>query len=52
AGSGMVYLAGKQSHKMSNDQMVDHIVEQVEARAAQIEAAEKQAADAEATAAE
>ena len=38
AGSGMVYLAGKQSHKMSNDQMVDHIVEQVEIRAAQIEA--------------
>ncbi len=39
AGSGMVYLAGKQSHKMSNDQMVDHIVEQVEAKAAEIEAA-------------
>lgn len=38
AGSGMVYLAGKQSHKMSNDQMVDHIVEQVEKRAAEIEA--------------
>ncbi len=38
AGSGMVYLAGKQSHKMTNDQMVDHIVEQVEARAALIEA--------------
>jgi (E)-4-hydroxy-3-methylbut-2-enyl-diphosphate synthase len=38
AGSGMVYLAGKQSHKMSNDEMVDHIVEQVEAKAAQIEA--------------
>jgi len=37
AGSGMVYLAGKQSHKMSNDQMVDHIVEQVEKRAAEIE---------------
>ena len=33
AGSGMVYLAGKQSHKMSNDQMIDHIVEQVEQRA-------------------
>ena len=29
-GSGMVYLAGKASHKMSNDQMVDHIVEEVE----------------------
>ena len=38
AGSGMVYLAGKASHKMSNDQMVDHIVEEVEKRAAQIEA--------------
>jgi (E)-4-hydroxy-3-methylbut-2-enyl-diphosphate synthase len=35
AGSGMVYLAGKQSHKMNNEQMVDHIVEQVEARATQ-----------------
>ncbi|MEL6168770.1 MAG: flavodoxin-dependent (E)-4-hydroxy-3-methylbut-2-enyl-diphosphate synthase [Pseudomonadota bacterium] len=39
AGSGMVYLAGKQSHKMSNDEMVDHIVEQVEAKAAQLDAA-------------
>ena len=39
AGSGMVYLAGKQSHKLSNDQMVDHIVEQVEKKAAQIDAA-------------
>ena len=38
AGSGMVYLAGKQSHKMSNDRMIDHIVEQVEKRAAQIDA--------------
>ena len=38
AGSGMVYLAGKTSHKMSNDKMVDHIVEQVEKRAAEIEA--------------
>ena len=34
----MVYLAGKQSHKLSNDQMVDHIVEQVEKRASVIEA--------------
>ncbi|MFV2052533.1 flavodoxin-dependent (E)-4-hydroxy-3-methylbut-2-enyl-diphosphate synthase [Aliiroseovarius sp. YM-037] len=40
AGSGMVYLAGKQSHKLSNEQMVDHIVEQVEKRAAEIDAAE------------
>ena len=40
AGAGMVYLAGKQSHKLSNDQMIDHIVEQVEKRAAEIEASE------------
>ena len=45
AGSGMVYLAGKQSHKLGNDQMIEHIVEQVEARAEAIEA-EKKAASA------
>jgi len=39
AGSGMVYLAGKQDHKMDNAGMVDHIVELVEKRAAEIEAA-------------
>jgi (E)-4-hydroxy-3-methylbut-2-enyl-diphosphate synthase len=33
SGSGMVYLAGKQSHKLGNDQMIEHIVEQVETRA-------------------
>ncbi len=38
AGSGMVYLAGKQSHKLSNDEMIDHIVEQVEKKAAELEA--------------
>ncbi len=38
AGSGMVYVAGKQSHKMSNDQMIDHIVELVEQHAARLEA--------------
>ena len=38
AGSGMVYLAGKQSHKQSNDDMVEHIVEQVEKKAAELEA--------------
>jgi (E)-4-hydroxy-3-methylbut-2-enyl-diphosphate synthase len=38
AGSGMVYVAGKQSHKLSNAQMIDHIVELVEDRARQIEA--------------
>jgi len=46
AGSGMVYLAGKQSHKLGNDKMVDHIVELVEKKAAEIEAAaEKEAAE-------
>ncbi|GGO52857.1 4-hydroxy-3-methylbut-2-en-1-yl diphosphate synthase [Roseovarius pacificus] len=40
AGSGMVYLAGKASHKMTNEEMIDHIVEQVERRAAEIEAEE------------
>ena len=41
AGSGMVYLAGKQAHKLGNDKMVDHIVELVEAKASAIEAAEQ-----------
>ena len=39
AGSGMVYLAGRQSHKLSNDQMIEHIVEQVEKKAAEIDLA-------------
>ncbi|GAB1380431.1 flavodoxin-dependent (E)-4-hydroxy-3-methylbut-2-enyl-diphosphate synthase [Pararhodobacter aggregans] len=39
AGSGMVYMAGKQDHKLSNERMVDHIVELVEKRAAEIDAA-------------
>ncbi|WP_370401273.1 flavodoxin-dependent (E)-4-hydroxy-3-methylbut-2-enyl-diphosphate synthase [Sulfitobacter sp. JB4-11] len=39
AGSGMVYLAGKQSHKQDNASMIDHIVEQVEKKAAELEAA-------------
>ncbi|NAZ35334.1 flavodoxin-dependent (E)-4-hydroxy-3-methylbut-2-enyl-diphosphate synthase [Rubellimicrobium sp. CFH 75288] len=38
AGHGMVYVAGRQSHRMDNDAMVDHIVELVERRAAEIEA--------------
>ncbi len=37
-GAGMVYVAGKPDHKMDNDAMVDHIVELVERKAAQIEA--------------
>jgi (E)-4-hydroxy-3-methylbut-2-enyl-diphosphate synthase len=38
AGHGMVYLAGKQAHKLDNASMVDHIVDLVEKRAAEIEA--------------
>jgi (E)-4-hydroxy-3-methylbut-2-enyl-diphosphate synthase len=38
-GAGMVYLAGRPDHKMDNDKMVDHIVELVEAKAAELEAA-------------
>ena len=37
AGSGMVYLMGQRSHKMSNDEMIEHIVEQVEERAENIQ---------------
>jgi (E)-4-hydroxy-3-methylbut-2-enyl-diphosphate synthase len=44
-GSGMVYVAGRQDHKLDNEGMVDHIVGLVEARAAQIEA-EKAATEA------
>ncbi len=40
AGSGMVYMAGKQDHKLDNDKMVDHIVGLVETRAAEIDAQE------------
>jgi (E)-4-hydroxy-3-methylbut-2-enyl-diphosphate synthase len=38
AGSGMVYVAGRTDHKMDNAHMVDHIVELMEAKAAEIEA--------------
>ena len=38
AGSGMVYVAGKQDHKLDNEKMVDHIVGLVEKRASEIEA--------------
>ena len=44
AGSGMVYLAGRQSHKMTNEQMIDHIVRLVEERAEKIEAEATQTA--------
>ncbi|MES2861121.1 MAG: 4-hydroxy-3-methylbut-2-en-1-yl diphosphate synthase, partial [Pseudomonadota bacterium] len=39
AGSGMVYLNGKIAHKLANEGMVDHIVEMVEAKAAELNAA-------------
>ncbi|NHK27753.1 flavodoxin-dependent (E)-4-hydroxy-3-methylbut-2-enyl-diphosphate synthase [Parvularcula flava] len=39
AQSGMVYLAGLPDHKMSNDKMIDHLVELVEKKAEEIEAA-------------
>jgi (E)-4-hydroxy-3-methylbut-2-enyl-diphosphate synthase len=38
-GSGMIYMAGKPDHKMDNDHMVDHIVELVEQRAAELKSA-------------
>ncbi|ADU12592.1 1-hydroxy-2-methyl-2-(E)-butenyl 4-diphosphate synthase [Asticcacaulis excentricus CB 48] len=34
AGAGMVYMAGKPDHKVSNDDMIEHIVGLVEAHAA------------------
>jgi (E)-4-hydroxy-3-methylbut-2-enyl-diphosphate synthase len=37
-GSGMVYVAGRPDHKMDNEGMVDHIVQLVEARAAELAA--------------
>ncbi|WP_417245566.1 flavodoxin-dependent (E)-4-hydroxy-3-methylbut-2-enyl-diphosphate synthase [Celeribacter sp.] len=42
AGHGMVYLGGKQDHKMSNDGMIAHIVEQVEKKAEELETARAQ----------
>ncbi len=42
-GAGMIYLAGRQDHKLENIGMVDHIVQLVEARAAVIEAERAQA---------
>src|SRR6516225_7130169 len=41
-GAGMVYLAGKPDHKMDNERMVDHIVELVEAKAAELAEAKDQ----------
>ena len=38
AGNGMIYWAGKQDHRIGNDEMVDHIVDLVEKRAKEIDA--------------
>ncbi len=45
AGSGMVYLAGMQDHKLKNEQMIGHIVDLVEKKAEEIEAARQQVAE-------
>ncbi len=45
-GVGMVYVAGKPDHKQDADGMVDHIVELVEAKAAEMQSAEAAAAGA------
>jgi (E)-4-hydroxy-3-methylbut-2-enyl-diphosphate synthase len=42
-GAGMVYLNGKIAGKQANDGMIDHIVELVEAKAAELDAARKAA---------
>jgi (E)-4-hydroxy-3-methylbut-2-enyl-diphosphate synthase len=47
--AGMMYVSGRPDHKLSNADMLDHIVEQVEARAAKLRAL---AAAADTTAAE
>src|SRR5665213_2786721 len=51
-GSGMMYVSGRPDHKLDNEQMVDHIVDLVEKRAAQIDAANLQAEKATLSAAE
>ncbi len=42
AGKGMVYIAGKQDHTMGNAGMVDHIVDLVEKKAAELDALAQQ----------
>ena len=37
AGSGMVYMAGKQEYKISNEEMIEHIIELVENKILEIE---------------
>jgi (E)-4-hydroxy-3-methylbut-2-enyl-diphosphate synthase len=45
AGNGMIYIAGKQDHRVNNDRMIDHIVDLVEKKAAEIESLQAQAAE-------
>jgi len=45
AGAGMVYLAGLTDHKCENERMIEHIIELVEAKAAEIETARAEAAE-------
>jgi (E)-4-hydroxy-3-methylbut-2-enyl-diphosphate synthase len=45
-GKHMVYLSGITDHHIRDDEMVDHIVRLVEAKAAEIESAEREAAEA------
>lgn len=45
AGAGMVYLAGLTDHKIRNEEIVEHLVELVEAKAKEIDA-EREAAEA------
>ena len=51
AGSGMMYFAGKAEEKVSNETMVDRIVDAVEEKAAKLKA-EREAAEAASDAAE
>jgi (E)-4-hydroxy-3-methylbut-2-enyl-diphosphate synthase len=44
--AGMMYVSGKPDHKVSNDEMIDRIVAQVEARAAVLRAAKEAAVQA------
>ena len=44
--AGMMYVSGKPDHKVSNTEMIDRIVAQVEARAALVRAAKEAAAQA------
>ena len=42
----MVYLSGVTDHHVRDEEMIDHIVRLVEAKAAEIESADREAADA------